>query len=530
MNLLLKSGCAVAAILLIALTNTPGWGDQTKKIPESLRQTLFDKDGTAKPEVSVAKTVALMFHLIDIEKNGITDEDVGFFASWAAARERAAVVGKLINFDLNNDRIVTRTEIEQLILAKHGKRLKATGYSKRLTDQELEYFANLFSISKGDNIDIEFVYRLPPEKVMKLHEVHWRLFKLAQFLVKQSDDQNRVVNESDVLTLVNSFLAAPITELSPPGQIKPTTKISAKKCTVPKARDGAEIILLSARKGSTIPSVTVAGQNIATSSGRIHFEQGTSPLYLVVTSNDPIIWRMSGATERLQHVVVSSRPKNKAIKAGVFGVEKRRVTFVSSTDCIPQFSELKNRYRMEARLAVSQYVGSEPKNVIYTRQLHELNLPSGKLIDPDFFHTQKHLVDTEILKSVSQFEPSKAIQNLTAHKTSAEQVVWAAASYPGGIVSMNVNTVIGSNTVENYETLPFRFGLLQLINEGKLEHIEKNQFRVLDKFHLPAGLDRGHAVTFIVPKGIPIPSGYKGRSCFLSEDLGGYLDKNRRCP
>ena len=53
-----------------------------------------------------------------------------------------------------------------------------------------------------------------------------------------------------------------------------------------------------------LSSVTIGSQDVATRTGTIVVERGREPLYLVVGSFLPTIWRFSGAVERVERLLI----------------------------------------------------------------------------------------------------------------------------------------------------------------------------------------------------------------------------------
>lgn len=95
---------------------------------------------------------------------------------------------------------------------------------------------------------------------------------------------------------------------------------------------------------------------------------------------------------------------------------------------------------------------------------------------------------------------------------------------PGGVADIQADQVLAPGLVEDYVVLPGHAGLLQLMNEGRIE-------RLLDGIYLikkpiarfPAGLTGSGSVTFMLGKGVPMPAGSSGHSCVLSEETGKSL-------
>lgn len=96
-----------------------------------------------------------------------------------------------------------------------------------------------------------------------------------------------------------------------------------------------------------------------------------------------------------------------------------------------------------------------------------------------------------------------------------DEAVWKTGLRfsPAGLMDVETSDVVSSAEPERYDVLPSQFGLAQLAGQGKLEAVAPNKFRILGEFsHYPAGLSGAHSVTFLLPEGVPEPSGSPGHS------------------
>jgi hypothetical protein len=85
--------------------------------------------------------------------------------------------------------------------------------------------------------------------------------------------------------------------------------------------------------------------------------------------------------------------------------------------------------------------------------------------------------------------------------------------------------VVAGLPVEDYEVLPSEAGLLQLLEEGKLEPGRNGELVVRAPMRYPADLFGGSAARFLVPRGVPVPEGDPGHSCVRSEETGRAISK-----
>ena len=76
-------------------------------------------------------------------------------------------------------------------------------------------------------------------------------------------------------------------------------------CAMPKPSDGATVVLLSAYEADSLSTTTIGSQEVAVGTGTITVQPGSAPIYLVVASFRPTIWRFSGAVERIERLVLA---------------------------------------------------------------------------------------------------------------------------------------------------------------------------------------------------------------------------------
>jgi hypothetical protein len=76
-------------------------------------------------------------------------------------------------------------------------------------------------------------------------------------------------------------------------------------CEMPRPSEGARVVLLRA-SAEALSTVTIGSQDVATKTGAIVVEAGEQPLYLIVATLAPTIWRVSGAVGRIERLVMAA--------------------------------------------------------------------------------------------------------------------------------------------------------------------------------------------------------------------------------
>ena len=128
---------------------------------------------------------------------------------------------------------------------------------------------------------------------------------------------------------------------------------------MPKPSAAAKVVLIGSDETTAVSTVTIGSQDVAVGVGTITVEPGTEPIYLVVTSYRPTIWRLYGAVARIERLVLTSTmpapakdvPADKPL-VGATGVPAERVTFLQHTECVGHFETVPSRQATLAAIAV----------------------------------------------------------------------------------------------------------------------------------------------------------------------------------
>jgi hypothetical protein len=103
--------------------------------------------------------------------------------------------------------------------------------------------------------------------------------------------------------------------------------------------------------------------------------------------------------------------------------------------------------------------------------------------------------------------------------------------HPGGVVEVDAKSVVSIQPATPYSVLPEEAGLLQLLHRGDLmaDGYGNMTFVINRQIRFPAELYGPHLRHFLLPPGVPMPSGDPGHSCVKSEETGKILTNNGSC-
>ena len=297
-------------------------------------------------------------------------------------------------------------------------------------------------------------------------------------------------------------------------------------CTMPKASPHAKAILLRTA-GDALANVTVGSEDVATETARIVIEPGSQPLFLIVSTIRPTIWRFSGALERIERAVLTAfanRPNrtdpNAPSLVGATGLPADRVTFSNGYHCYQLLSDGPANRDMTAANLVLRETGQEPTTFATSVAIAEAALPSGRLKASRTFRPMI-VINRPPGSIMIEGDPDRKVTIEPSVDLNYELTLF----HPGGLVEIDPAMVIGSAPVRRYQVLPQQAGLLQLLREGAIERDASGDFKILRKIRLPAELSGVQRLR--VPRGVPLPDGEPGMACVLVEEAGAPLPGSR---
>ena len=303
-------------------------------------------------------------------------------------------------------------------------------------------------------------------------------------------------------------------------------------CEMPKASPASKVLLLGAYETDSLSTVALGSQDEVTGVGNVAVEAGSEPLYLVIASYRPTIWRFSGSTERIERVVVLAqrswhdKTTNKPVAlAGVVGLPADKVSFPKRTDCMQYFHEVPSVASAQAAGVVRVMAGKAPDVVAGKYELNTFHVPSAR-IEAVKNDRPRVLVIQKSAGTLTIEGDPRNIQVVTPNGNLERELL---RFNPGGVVAVEADKVVASVKAEPYEVLPEQAGLIQLVQSGALTQNRMGEFLINRKIRYPAGLAGAHSVKFLLRRGVPAPDGSPGHSCVMSEEAGQAVANANLC-
>jgi len=443
-----------------------------------------------KSRENYLKLLLLSFRKYAGEDQVLTDEDVRSNEMRAIARRRDYMFTPVINADLDGDGQVTSSEWNTNL---KSKRHIADGFDSWDTDKDgvitlLEAYAHAQSASA--------------KLVAQSRESNHFINELMKFDLNQDGRLTAHELESGGRRAFAAYdtdgdgLLSPteLKDLKRDSRIALGVRRLSAGCDFPRPGADDKVLVIGAYEAGRLSSVSVAGQDTETETSEIHIEDGKEPIYLIATSYTPMIWRLTGHTERISHFV-----SNAYRGVGVTGIDKDKATLTGLGRCTIRFD--KNNATKATFDSLAAAIGKPVDGIFDSYTLPGLVIPSQAVAPKDWPRSRKSFARR---KTEFQTVNLKAVARSTMESFRRFS--------PGGVAFLDATSVIASGTAEDYQVLPQEAGLVQLMQDGAVT-LERGYY-VINKpiARFPAGLNGAHSVRFLLEDGVPMPAGSPGHS------------------
>ena len=257
----------------------------------------------------------------------------------------------------------------------------------------------------------------------------------------------------------------------------------SQSCPLPRPSADAHSVAIATARGQLLSGLALGPQDEVTSIIDITIEPGAQPIQLILASLDPVIWRLTGATGRVENVNVFGMDSDAAgnVLAGVSGVSGQIVNFVEPR-CVSLNAALGGRRDANERLAIL------------------LGAATGHSVSP--LSTSGGVGNV----SVPSLSTERASGDLPAPE-GFDPDLWRDAnrSWPRGVELPDASSITSLVALEIYDILPQRMGTAQLVAQGVIEPTEYHaEYRVLRPFpRFPAGMQRRTCLELCLARGNP---------------------------
>ena len=486
------AGIAVAGSLAFA-----GKGDTPGSIESNADAALLQSRHPNLAREQYIASVLGPFRQLDRENDGLDRQDIERQKKQLDARWRASQISQILQHDYDGNFSVSPSEIQEFASGDADTRRRQ---ADRILD---EYDAN------GDG-KVTLDEATTNKRIGRSHSLEGLLaadqngdgkVTAAELLTLAQATFDRFDSNGDGLISQEEY--KPVAERR--RALAEVKRLSDAGCSFPAPSAQTRIVGFGAYQGDTISSSYVGGPDDETSVIDVRIERGDQPLYLLFTSHQPVIWRLTGDVGRVERIVASAhrgvgsrsgRNTDKHSAVGVMGVPKSRVSITSAT-CLPDIRPVQNgetgRNREMAEVRIAAVAGRGPDVLFGEYSPFGVKLPSGSVFPaPEGANTRPEGFDSAVWQEAARY--------------------WG-----GGLANINPDKVVAAVPVEPYRVLPSQMGLAQLVGHGAARKLEGNRFLLLrDIARIPPRMTGAHSAVLVLSEGVKHPPGDPGHGCVVT--------------
>jgi Ca2+-binding EF-hand superfamily protein len=524
------------------------------------------------------QALGAQFRAASINGQTISEADMQLHTRMAAAFIRSTALMMIMAADLDGDGVVTEDELRQFLRYQHRMEMSAPGARGASVEERVEAEVRKFMEADTDHDGkITFAEALGYAKsrpefsgvpfnalverarefmafdangdgVVTLAEVE----AAGEAFFRTVDANGDGVVSAEELTILRQRSAEPTPAVRRSAEEAAARREAQRhdaeaararkeaderaQCAMPKASEEARVMLLGARESEAVSTVTIGSQDTAVGTGGIVVEPGAEPLYLVVLTREATIWRVTGAVERVERLVLAGDTAT----LGATGLPAGRVSFLGRASCIRHFTDVPSTHAAAAAAAVKRETGKEPALVKGRYSISDFIVPSGEVRTqrpaqrmPVTVQSQGGSLRIETGRStvVQKDANTLVIENggssVTVRTGPTNLREEMLRTSPGGVVDIDPAAVVSNKPAERYQVLPGIAGLQQLVESGAVSQNGRDEYLIRQKIRLPPELHG--AVKFLLLRGVPAPDGEVDRSCVISEETGERLNGKQPC-
>lgn len=521
--------CSIATTLANAQTASSTDSDIRSAYIESYGQS---------PDTGVLQVLANLFQQFDRTGNGIDAADIDYFEKQQAAQIHANIASQWLRLDVNADLKVTREEVEGS-LSRYRSRAGAMTeqQTKRINEDLKKQIDMMFLADANADGVVEGIELYTPQQRRDNEYVYLKKgTAFVKALLRADPDGDGKVTQTEAALIASHSLDGvdvQITQNLAQRQVAQMGDMS-EQCPKIEVAKESSVILLGTYEGTSLSSVTVAGQDETTHAATLFIEDGSTPLTLVLTSYSPMVWNVTGAKQRIVKMILggpmSMRSRENAA-TGVVGIDRNKVQFIKNVGCLNYFHVAKSEQGLMTSALFQKMSGKAPDIVFGKYAAGIVAIPSGRGTSAEV--TEVERVDLKT-KAAAQFYTIGQDGKLLAFDATKEQRSLQGAERllfnfnPDGVMSFKVSDVVSGSKAEDYNVYPEHAGLLQLLGQGRIEAFSGGHggWKIKSAIRFPAGLAGALMTSFFVPKGVKIPEGNPGHSKVFSEETASYIDFN----
>jgi hypothetical protein len=504
--MLASVGVAFAQSSIQPAATNPRLAPPARQLADPLRVELDYREAHVSAILQLLRSTAA-------DRKTLTRADIDRLAARTRGARKADLITAFFILDLNGNNMLERQERQTPPPEANGSLLVNTmaadvdgdGMISLIEASNYLETPALEHASAADRtVAIWQLFELDPNKDGELTADELEALALASFAKVDKDGDGIVTQQERSAAARADVMAAP------------SNPVAGARCTPPKLEANQKLYVVATRDSGTVSNTSVAGQDTETQTATIDITDGDHPIYLAVSSQTAMIWRITGRTDRVARFFGSA-----SNGVGVTGIAKDKVTLLNDRPCFFYGGVTLPKAGIRH---LSKLFGQAPEGIVSRHRSDHLSLP-----DEFMERNSKIAIDGQ---APPNFMPSRqtpphftleGLRQPTDGKDLEPALTFLKDVSPGGIADIDPSQVVSQGQSERYQVLPHQAGMVQLLLEGSIKAIDQNlpgrrRYRVVKEFpRFPAGLTSVDFVSFIFPANIPLPEGDPGFSSVTVE-------------
>lgn len=532
---LMKS--TLAGTILCSVAMTVAIAQDANTTTSDIRSAYIESYGQS-PDMSVLQVLSQAFQQFDRAGDGIDAEDIEAFDKQQMAQLHSGIASQWLRMDLSGDVKITRDEVEAS-MGRYRRRsgMTSDAQSKRMNAELKKQVDALFKADADSNNIIEGSELYTPQQEGRDGAVYFeRATTFVKALLKADPNSDGKLTETEAAFIASQNLDGVSTEIAQEFAQRQITRSGGVSAKCPKldVAKGSLSVLLGIYEGTSLSTVTVAGQDDTTHGATLLIEDGTTPITIIATGYGPTIWQVKGATQRIAKMIVGGPARQSSdnkVSAGVVGIDKSKIQFVKAAECLHYFHDVKSSEALMTKAYFQKVSNKAPDVFLGKYQVGVVAVPSGRGATEEVSNADSDELKTKAAVKFFTIGPEGKL--LILESGTKNRPIFGAAGdlltyNTDGVMDFKVSDVVGDAKVEAYNVYPEHAGLMQLVAQGKIEPMrgDRGGWKIKSAIHFPAGLAGALGTSFFLPKGVAMPVGNPGHSKVFSEETASYIDFN----
>lgn len=177
-------------------------------------------------------------------------------------------------------------------------------------------------------------------------------------------------------------------------------------CALPTPSPEADIVLVGVNGGASISDVYIGSPEKRATTAEIAIKAGQEPLYIIISAIKPMVWRFTGATDRVERLVLSGPERAHSGAVGL-AVDKLALADGDERDvCVPLFHDLAPTDGRAIGDRIAAAIGRRPDRIAATYSAAKLLVTSMDFVEAPSSQAVPSGVEPEERSAAARLAPA----------------------------------------------------------------------------------------------------------------------------